>query len=65
MQLTHQVIGLDSVPDAKCIKIKKKRKTLEGSDTKKKKKKTPNQSKRVHTGSLEQLLSSYNNHNAH
>lgn len=64
MQLTHQVIGLDSVPDAKCIKIKKRGRPLKDLIPKKKKK-TPNQSKRVHTGSLEQLLSSYNNHNAH
>jgi len=31
MQLSHQVTGLDIVPDAEFIKIKKKRKTLEGS----------------------------------
>lgn len=45
MQLAHQVIGLDSVPAAKFIKIKKRR-TLEGSDPKKNPP-NPNQSKEI------------------
>lgn len=66
MQLTQQVIGLDSVPDAKFIKIEKKGGSLKDlTHTQKKKNKRPNQIKRVHIGSLEQLLSSYNHHNAH
>lgn len=54
MQLSHQVMGLDTVPDAEFIKINKiKGRPLKDLITQKKK------------GSLEQLSSSYNHHNAH
>lgn len=45
MQLTQQVIGLDSVPDAKFIKIEKKGGSLKDLTHTQKKKKTNAQTK--------------------